>query len=69
MPVIRNELRQNELGEPEVWTNLGDILDWLDKLISEAVTPTAAGVTQEIRNALFEQFGSAPVYQDGKRMG
>ncbi len=28
MVTIRNELRQNEQGEPEVWANLGDILDW-----------------------------------------
>lgn len=65
MTVIRNELRQNEQGEPEVWANLGDILDWLDTLVSQAVAPDAAGVTLEIRNALLEQAGNATVVRRG----
>jgi hypothetical protein len=65
MAVIRNELRQNEQGEPEVWANLGDILDWLDTLASQAVVPAAAGVTLEIKNALLEQFSNATVVRRG----
>ena len=41
MVTIRNELRQNERGEPEVWANLGDILDWLGTLPSNANHPAA----------------------------
>lgn len=63
--VIRNELRKNEQGEPEVWANLGDILDWLDTLVSQAVVPAAAGVTLEIKNALLEQFSNATVVRRG----
>ncbi len=65
MAVIRNELRKNEQGEPEVWANLGDILDWLDTLVSQAVVPAAAGVTLEIKNALLEQFSNATVVRRG----
>lgn len=59
MAVIRNELRQNEKGEPEVWANLGDILDWLDTLPSHTSSVVAAGAALEIKQALLEQFANA----------
>ena len=30
MVSIHSEMRVTPEGEPEVWANLGDILDWLD---------------------------------------
>lgn len=65
MAVIRNHLRQNEQGEPEVWVNLGDILHWLSTLPSAASHPAAAGVALEIKQMLLEQFGNATVVQSG----
>jgi hypothetical protein len=63
MATIRNELRQNEQGEPEVWANLGDILDWLGTLPSNANHPAAAGAALEIKQMLLDQFGNATVVQ------
>jgi hypothetical protein len=61
--VIRNELRQNEQGEPEVWANLGDILGWLDTLASPGSHPAGAKAAFEIKQMLLEQFGNATVVQ------
>jgi hypothetical protein len=61
MAVIRNELRQTEQGEPEVWANLGDILDWLDTLPSQTSHPAAAGVALEIKQMLLDAVGNAEV--------
>jgi hypothetical protein len=61
MAVIRNELRQNEQGEPEVWANLGDIFDWLDTLPSHTTHQAAAGVALEIKQMLLEAVGNAEV--------
>lgn len=69
MATIRNHLRQNEQGEPEVWANLGDILDWLDTLPGHSNHPVAAGAALEIKQALLEQFGNATVVQGGQRVG
>jgi hypothetical protein len=63
MSTIRNELRQNEQGEPEVWANLGDILDWLGTLPSNANHPGPAGAALEIKQMLLDQFGNATVVQ------
>jgi hypothetical protein len=65
MATIRNELRQKEQGEPEVWANLGDILDWLGTLPSNANHPAAAGAALEIKQMLLDQFGNATVVQGG----
>jgi hypothetical protein len=65
MAVIRNELRQNEQGEPEVWANLGDILDWLDTLASPGSHPAGAKAALEIKQMLLEQFSNATVVQGG----
>jgi hypothetical protein len=65
MATIRSELRQNEQGEPEVWANLGDILDWLDTLPQHSNHPAAAGVALEIKQMLLDQFGNATVVQGG----
>lgn len=65
MAVIRNELRQNDQGEPEVWANLGDILDWLDTLPTQSNHPVAAGAALEIKQALLAQFSNATVVQKG----
>jgi hypothetical protein len=59
MAAIRNELRQNDQGKVEVWTNLGDILDWLDTLPSAARSPVAAGTAMEIKQMLLDQFDNA----------
>jgi hypothetical protein len=61
MAVIRNELRQNEQGEPEVWANLGDILDWLDTLPQHSNHPAAAGAALEIKQILLAQFSNAEI--------
>jgi hypothetical protein len=63
MATIRNELRHNEQGEPEVWANLGDILDWLGTLPSNANHAAAAGAALEIKQMLLDQFGNATVVQ------
>ncbi|MGA9874250.1 MAG: hypothetical protein WBQ21_00385 [Solirubrobacteraceae bacterium] len=65
MAVIRNELRQNEQGEPEVWANLGDILGWLDALASPASHPAGAKAALEIKQMLLEQFGNAVLVPSG----
>lgn len=56
---IRNEIRMNNQGEGEVWTNLGDILDWLEELPSHSNHPVAAGAALEIKQALLQQFDQA----------
>lgn len=61
MATIRNELRQNKQGEPEVWANLDDILDWLGTLPSNTNHPAAAGAAMEIKQMLLDQFGNATV--------
>ena len=53
MHVIRHELRENDEGEPEVWTNLGDVLNWLDRLPEHTDHRIAAAVAAEIRPILF----------------
>ncbi len=65
MATIRNHLRQNEQGEPEVWANLGDILDWLDTLASPDNHPAGAKAALEIKQILLEQFSNATVVQSG----
>jgi hypothetical protein len=65
MATIRNELRRNEHGEPEVWANLGDILDWLDTLPQHSNHPAAAGAAMEIKQILLAQFSNATVVQSG----
>jgi hypothetical protein len=62
---IRNHLRQNEQGEPEVWANLGDILDWLDTLASPGNHPAGAKAALAIKQMLLEQFSNATVVQSG----
>jgi hypothetical protein len=57
--VIRNEIRQNEQGDGEVWANLGDVLDWLDTLPSHSNHPAAAGAALEIKQMLLTQFDAA----------
>ncbi len=59
MAAIRNEIRMNQQGDGEVWTNLGDILDWLGTLPEHASSPVAAGVALDIRQRLLEQFDEA----------
>lgn len=61
MATIRNGLRQSDQGEPEVWANLGDILDWLDTLASPGSHPAGAKAALEIKQMLLEQFGNAKV--------
>jgi hypothetical protein len=57
---IRSELREVD-GEPEVWTNLGDILEWLGTLPEHTNNRVAADVAQEIRDMLFCAVKSAEV--------
>jgi len=57
--MIRNELRKNDAGEPEVWTNLGDLLDWLETLPTHTQSPIAAGTALEIKRMLLESFENA----------
>jgi len=54
MATIRSELRVGDEGEPEVWSNLGDILLWLDSLPAETNNRIAAEVAHEIRDMLFD---------------
>jgi hypothetical protein len=58
---IRNELREGPNGEPEVWTNLGDILAWLDSLPEHTNNRIAAVVSQEIREMLHRSVGDAKI--------
>ena len=64
MVTIRSELREVD-GEPQVWTNLGDILDWLDSLPEQTNYQVAADVTREIREMLFGAVENAEVVQRG----
>lgn len=52
MVTLRSELREVD-GEPEVWANLGDILEWLDLLPELTNNRIAADVAAEIREMLF----------------
>lgn len=58
---IRSELRKDERGEPEIWTNLGDILDWLETLPSQTGSPVAASVALDIKRMLMEHIRDAQV--------
>ncbi len=66
MDKIRSELREGENGEPEVWTNLGDLLTWLDSLPEKTDNRIAAAVTMEIREMLFNMVGDAELVQKGQ---
>jgi hypothetical protein len=54
MVTIRSEMREGAQGEPEIWTNLGDILTWLDSLPAQTGNRIAAAVALEIRQMLYE---------------
>jgi hypothetical protein len=56
---INQEMREGPNGEPEVWANLGDILDWLDTLPALSNDRIAAAVAMEIRERLFESVKNA----------
>jgi hypothetical protein len=60
MATIRNEMREVD-GEPEIWTNLGDVLDWLETLPQHSNNRIAAGVALEIRQMLLDQVSNAEV--------
>jgi hypothetical protein len=62
MVTIRSELREVD-GEPEIWTNLGDILEWLDSLPEQTNNRVAAAVAGEIREMLFNTVENAEVAQ------
>jgi hypothetical protein len=47
-------MRENDKGDPEVWTNLGDILTWLDELPRWTGHRVAADVAAEIRQMLYD---------------
>jgi hypothetical protein len=63
MVTIRSELRKGAEGEAEMWTNLGDILTWLDSLPAQTNNRIAAAVAQEIREMLFESVKDAELHQ------
>jgi hypothetical protein len=46
-------------GEPEIWTNLGDVLHWLDSLPEHTNHRIAAEVALEIREMLFNSVKNA----------
>jgi len=58
---IHSEMRVTPEGEPEVWANLGDILDWLDTLPENTSNCIAGAVASEIRQMLFESVDHAEV--------
>jgi len=58
---IHSEMRVTPEGEPEVWANLGDILDWLDTLPENTSNRIAGAVASEIRQMLFESVDHAEV--------
>jgi hypothetical protein len=61
MVTIRNEMRMGVDGEPEVWTNLGDVLEWLDTLPENTHNRVAAATALEIRQMLLDQVTNAPL--------
>jgi hypothetical protein len=65
--LIRNKLLLNDEGKPEVWTNLGDVLDWLQTLPEHAGSPIAAGAAIEIKGMLLEQFTDADIASEDVR--
>lgn len=63
MRQINSELREGPDGEPEVWTNLRDILDWLTTLPQHSNHPAAGPVALEIRDMLVDSVVNADVIQ------
>ena len=61
MITIRSELREGTEGEAEIWTNLGDILDWLDELPERTNNRIAAAAALEVRQMLFDSVSNAEV--------
>lgn len=61
MATINSEMRTGPGGEPEVWANLGDILDWLDSLPTQTNNQIAEAVAMEIRQMLFGAVENAQV--------
>lgn len=56
---IRSEMRLNDQGAPEMWSNLGDILDWLEELPALTDNRIAGAAALEIRQALLDSFDDA----------
>lgn len=63
MTTIRSELRRGPDNEPEIWANLGDILDWLDDLPNHTDHQVAAEVAVSIREMLFSSVATADLVQ------
>ena len=59
---IRSELRVVD-DKPEVWANLGDILDWLKELPALTGHPDAGAVALEIRQMLLDSVDNAEMIQ------
>jgi hypothetical protein len=60
MVTIRSEMRVVN-DKPEVWANLGDILDWLKALPDETHNRIAGAVALEIRQMLLDSVENAEV--------
>jgi hypothetical protein len=59
MVTIRNEMRIVD-GEPEIWANLGDVVDWLQELPQQRMTrPVAGAVALEIKQMLLDSVSNA----------
>lgn len=54
-------MREGPNGEPEVWANLGDILNWLDTLPALSNNIITVGTALEIRQMLYESVVNATV--------
>ncbi|HEV7567180.1 MAG TPA: hypothetical protein VGO31_14620 [Microbacteriaceae bacterium] len=60
---IRSDLRAGEGTEPEIWANVGDILDWLDTLPQHTDNRVVAAVSTEIREMLFSAVANAELVE------
>jgi len=63
MVTIRSELRVVD-DKPEVWANLGDILDWLKELPTLTGHPDAVTAALEIRQMLLDSVDNAEMIQE-----
>jgi hypothetical protein len=63
MTTIRSEMRVEEEGEPEIWANLGDVLDWLQTLPGLTDHRVAGAVALEIKEMLLASVTNAELVQ------
>jgi hypothetical protein len=62
---MHGETREGPNGEPEIWVNLGDVVDWLAELPSHTEYAEAGKAALEIRELLFAAVDNAELIRKG----